>query len=317
MLRILQPSPARCLPWPERMRSSIGALNVRRLSITSKRSSPPAPSPPSPNSACPSVCTRTRRPQASALFWLKSGKERNTSSAVHLGLLTRSKKLTPPLSCNALQLSGLLRSSDHTLCQCHSRYIRTTMLCNGSRPWRRDPHCSTAGQPLWRSTIFQSNTSQGSRRLTPTASVGYPSTLLLQRTPSSKCTSWRPKRKPEDSLESSTPPPTSVGKCCGSYSATGTATKPAAISASRPLRVVPNVNWAATMDIARRRLFTDFIISWIYIDCGYTFFDHSFCPDCVHTFVSVLFALIVHLSLGCTTLSFPFPMWAHLTWGSL
>ena len=83
-------------------------------------------------------------------------------------------------------------------------------------------------------------------------SAVYPSTPLLQKTPSSKYDSWRTKRKP-DSLESSTPPPTLVGRRYGSSSATGIHTKPAAASASKPLRVVPNVNWAATMDIARRR----------------------------------------------------------------
>ena len=49
-------------------------------------------------------------------------------------------------------------------------------------------------------------------------------------------------------------PPTSVDKHCGSSSATSITTKPATASASKPLRVVPNVNWSATMDIARRRL---------------------------------------------------------------
>ena len=75
---------------------------------------------------------------------------------------------------------------------------------------------------------------------------------LLQKMPSSKYDSWRTKRKPEDSLESSMPPPTSVGRRYGSSSATGIHTKLAAASASKPLRIVPKVNWAATMDIARR-----------------------------------------------------------------
>ena len=143
---------------------------------------------------------------------------------------------------------------DHTSCRCHLRYTRTTMLCNGSRPWGRAPRCSTSGQPLWRSTIFRLSIGQGNRRFMSMALVGYLSTLLLQKMPSSKSASCKTRKRTEDLLESSTPPPTSVGKRCGSSSATGTTTKPAAASASKPLRVVPNVNWAATMDIARRRL---------------------------------------------------------------
>ena len=86
------------------MRSSIGAPNVGTLSISSRRSSPPAPSPPSPTLAYPSVCIRTRRPQASAQSWLKSGKARSASSAACLGLLTRLKELTPvtKLECVAI-----------------------------------------------------------------------------------------------------------------------------------------------------------------------------------------------------------------------
>ena len=73
--------------------------------------------------------------------------------------------------------------------------------------------------------FFCETPTKGNLRLTSTASIGYPSTLLLQGMPSSKSASWRAKRKPEDSLQSSMPPPTSVGKSCGSSSATGTATK--------------------------------------------------------------------------------------------
>ena len=40
----------------------------------------------------------------------------------------------------------------------------------------------------------------------------------------------------------------------GNSSATGIRTRPAAASAWRPLRAVPNVNWAPTMATARRRL---------------------------------------------------------------
>ena len=119
--------------WTQKDASSIGAQNVRTLSIALKRSSPPAPSTLSPTSSYPSVHIRTRRPQASAQSWLKSGKERKASSAVHLVPLTKQKKLTPPLSWNASPLSGLLQSSEHTSCPCHSRCIRTTTLCNGLR----------------------------------------------------------------------------------------------------------------------------------------------------------------------------------------
>ena len=96
-------------------------------------------------------------------------------------------------------------------------------------------------------------TALGSHKRTSTASAAYPSTILLRKTLSSKYGSWRTKKKPEKLPENSTPPPTSVGRRCGSSSTTGIHTKPTAASPSKPPRVVPNVNWAVTTDIARRR----------------------------------------------------------------
>ena len=69
----------------------------------------------------------------------------------------------------------------------------------------------------------------------------------------SKYISCRTKRKPARLPGSSISPPTSVGMRYGSSSMTGIPTRLAAASASKPLRAVPNVNWAPTMDIARRR----------------------------------------------------------------
>ena len=101
---------------------------------------------------------------------------------------------------------------------------------------------------------FTVSTALGNRKRTSTASAAYPSTILLRKTMSSKYDSWRTKRKPARLPESSMSPPTWVGRRYGSSSATGILTKPTAASASKPHRVVPNVNWVATMDIARRRL---------------------------------------------------------------
>ena len=60
----------------------------------------------------------------------------------------------------------------------------------------------------------------------------------------------KPARLPVNSI----PPPTSVATHYGSSSATDTHTRPAATSAWRPLKTVPNVNWARTTATARRRL---------------------------------------------------------------
>ena len=60
--------------------------------------------------------------------------------------------------------------------------------------------------------------------------------------------------KPGALRESSTPPPTSEGKCYGSSSAIVIHTKPVAAFASKQRRVVPYASWAAIMAIVRRRL---------------------------------------------------------------
>ena len=131
MLRISQPSPVYYTYWPGKTRSSTGALSARTPSTASKCSSPPAPSLPSPTSAYLSVSIQTHRLQASTQSSLKSGKARSESSAERLALLTKRKRPTSPLSWNASPLFGPLRSSDHTSCLCRSRFMRTTMLCNG------------------------------------------------------------------------------------------------------------------------------------------------------------------------------------------
>ena len=120
-------------PDPERHGLPLELRVPGRLRPLQKRSSPPAPSLPSPTSAYLSVSIWTHQLQASAQSSLKSGKERSASSAVRLAPSTKQKKPTPPLSWNVSPLFGPLRSSDHTSCPCHSRFTRTTALCNGSK----------------------------------------------------------------------------------------------------------------------------------------------------------------------------------------
>ena len=70
------------------------------------------------------------------------------------------------------------------------------------------------------------------------------------------------------------PPPTSVATRCGSSFATGIHTRPAAASAWRPPRAVPNVNWAPTTATARRRLEL-YSLKALGICCQLTLWDRS------------------------------------------
>ena len=83
-------------------------------------------------------------------------------------------------------------------------------------------------------------------------SVVCPSILLHQETHFCRSDCWTMRTKPARLPVNSIPPPTSVATHYGSSFATGIHTRPAAASAWRPLRVVPNVNWAPTTATARR-----------------------------------------------------------------
>ena len=84
-------------------------------------------------------------------------------------------------------------------------------------------------------------------------SAGCQSTLHPQKMCSSTFASWKMRKKRGNSRKNSTLPPTSVGKRCGSSSATATTTRPAAAFASKSPRAVPSVRWVVIMAIVRRR----------------------------------------------------------------
>ena len=87
------------------------------------------------------------------LAQVREGKERIICCAS--GHSTRLRRPTPPLNWNVSLSSGPLRSSVLTSWLCHSRFIRTITLCNGSRRCEQGPRSSTAGQQRWRSTTLQ------------------------------------------------------------------------------------------------------------------------------------------------------------------
>ena len=72
----------------------------------------------------------------------------------------------------------------------------------------------------------------------------------------------------------SIPPPTLVAMRYGSSFATGIHTRPATTSAWRPLRAVPNVNWAPTTATARGRLAL-YSLKAPGIHCQLTLWDRS------------------------------------------
>ena len=84
-------------------------------------------------------------------------------------------------------------------------------------------------------------------------SAGCRSILHLQKMYSSTFTSLKMRKKSGNSRKNSTLPPTSVGKRCGSSSATTTTTRPVAVFSSKSPRAVPSVRWVVIMATVRRR----------------------------------------------------------------
>ena len=114
-------------------------------------------------------------------------------------------------------------------------------------------HSSTTGQQRWRSTTSQLNIGRGKPKPMSMVSVGCRSILHPQKMCSSTFASLKTRMKSGNSRKSSTPQPTSVGKCCGNSSATTTTTEPVTAFASKSPRAVPSVSWVVIMATVRRR----------------------------------------------------------------
>ena len=158
------------------------------------------------------------------------------------GHSTWLRRPTPLPNWNVSQSFGPLPSFVPISWLCHSRFIRTTTPCNGSRRCGQGRHSSTAGRQRWRSMTSQLSIGQGKPRPMSMASAGCLLTPHLQKMFSSTFTSWKMRMKSGNSRESYTPPRISGGKRCGSSSANVTITRPATAFASKSNRDVSSVS---------------------------------------------------------------------------